>query len=162
MATVADELLNDFEDSGSENEEEQNGDFFNDAGEGFDGVKAEVTVKREDGGMELEDDEEQPDEADLDVAAPSHLKMEDAEDEAETKARVEKMELKTVSDVRSVAGLMKQLEPVIEVSPPVTSYACNNPFTSLVLSHPNFSAASRKSNITRAFRQISRRRTLVA
>jgi U4/U6 small nuclear ribonucleoprotein PRP31 len=40
----------------------------------------------------------------------------DVEDEDEAKARVEKMQLGGVDDVRSVASLMKTLEPVIEVS----------------------------------------------
>jgi U4/U6 small nuclear ribonucleoprotein PRP31 len=44
--------------------------------------------------------------------------MDDAEDEEEAKARIEKMQLASVSDVRSVAGLMRQLEPVMEVSTP--------------------------------------------
>lgn len=113
MTTIADELLNDFEDSGSENEEAPNEDFF--AGDGVtdDGAATNGAphARQENGETELEDDEERARDADADGAAPSHLKMEDAEDEAETKARVEKMELKAVSDVRSVAGLMKQLDP---------------------------------------------------
>ena len=117
MTTIAEELLNDFEESGSENEEEQTTDFF---GQSTPDEVADINgaprVKRENGGMEVDGDEEEPDDGDLDGVAPSHLKMENAEDEEETKARVEKMELKTVSDVRSVAGLMKQLEPVMEVS----------------------------------------------
>ena len=40
----------------------------------------------------------------------------DVEDEEEAKAKVEKMQLGGVDDVRSVAGLMKTLEPVLEVS----------------------------------------------
>ena len=86
MTTIADELLNDFEDSGSEKEEEQADDFFS-TGEGFSGIKAEAPVKQENGSMELEGDEEEPSDADLDGATPSHLKMEDAEDEAETKGQ---------------------------------------------------------------------------
>ena len=58
--------------------------------------------------------EERNDDADLDAAAPAHVAMDDAEDEEEAKARIEKMQLASVSDVRSVAGLMKQLEPVME------------------------------------------------
>ena len=112
MATIADELLNDFEDSGSEKEEEQAEDHF--------GANGSSNITQERGGMELDGDEEEPlDEQDLEGNAPSHLKMDDAEDEEETKARVEKMELKAVSDVRSVAGLMRQLEPVIEVREPL-------------------------------------------
>jgi hypothetical protein len=44
--------------------------------------------------------------------------VKDVEDEEETKAKVEKMQLGGVDDVRSVAGLMKSLEPVLEVSTP--------------------------------------------
>jgi len=142
MTTIADELLNDFGDSGSEEEEEQTDDFFASAGQGFPGVKADAPVKQENGSMELEDVEEQAEDADLDGGAPSHLKMEDAEDEAETKARIEKMELKTVSDVRSVAGLMRQLEPVIEVSHPIPFSLYKAPaFTSYMHSPPDLSAA---------------------
>lgn len=117
MATIADELLNDFEDSGSENGEAPNEDFFagNGATDEDSGANGVPGAMQETGGMELDEDEERAQDADG-QSAPSHLKMEDAEDEAETKARVEKMELKAVSDVRSVAGLMKQLDPVIEVS----------------------------------------------
>ncbi|KAK3691123.1 U4/U6-U5 snRNP complex subunit prp31 [Vermiconidia calcicola] len=111
MTTIADELLNDFEDTGSENEEEERDDGLFGAPSDANGAS---NIKHENEGMWLDGDEEAPEEEDLEGGAPSHLKMEGAEDEEETKARVEKMELKTVSDVRSVAGLMKQLEPVIE------------------------------------------------
>ena len=121
MATIADELLNDFESDGEEQEDEQSTAFLDEQG----GVGRPATVEtmssqaqHGNGGMELDGDEEEPDEADLDGNAPSHLKVEDAEDQEETKARVEKMQLQGVSDVRSVAGLMKQLQPVIEVSLP--------------------------------------------
>ena len=117
MTTVADELLNDFEDSGSEQEEEQNEGLFTEA-PAYDAPATGVTMPTEakqSTSMDLDGDEEEPDE-DVDGNVPSHLKMEEAEDEAETKARVEKMQLHSVGDVRSVAGLMKQLDPVLEVS----------------------------------------------
>lgn len=128
MTTVANELLNDFEDSGSENENEQDEGFYPD-GDGF-SARNETNGKDSFGtgneGVELELDEEDPEDADLENGAPAHLKMEADEDEEETKARVEKMELKGVSDVRSVALLMKQLAPVMEVSPsPKPRNACN-------------------------------------
>lgn len=120
MTTIADELLNDFEDSGSEQEDEQNDAFFSEQQGARDAPATGATMpdeaKQPHGSMELDGDEEEPDEADLDGNVPSHLKMEQGEDEAETKARVERMELHKVGDVRSVAGLMKQLEPVLEVS----------------------------------------------
>ena len=117
MTTVAEDLLNDFE-SDDENEAQENGELFADHGYSDEGL---VDPTRNLAGasngdhMELEGDEEQQDDEDPDAAAPSHLKMEDAEDEEEAKARIEKMQLASVSDVRSVAGLMRQLEPVMEV-----------------------------------------------
>lgn len=108
--------MNDFE-SGDENEEDQqNGELFADHGYSEEDGALKVSGAPNGGHMELERDEERQDEEDPNVAAPSHLKMEDAEDEEEAKARIEKMQLANVADVRSVAGLMKQLEPVIEVS----------------------------------------------
>jgi U4/U6 small nuclear ribonucleoprotein PRP31 len=64
--------------------------------------------------MELDGDEEEVDE-DADMAGVNDTAV-DVEDEEETKAKVEKMELGGVDDVRSVAKLMKTLEPVLEVS----------------------------------------------
>ena len=116
MTTVADDLLNDFEDSGSEPEEEQNDGLFTQSSASENPITDATGSAEAHGALELDGDEEEPDEADLDGNVPSHLKMEDGEDEAETKARVEKMQLQSVGDVRSVAGLMKQLEPVLEVS----------------------------------------------
>ncbi|KAK5164857.1 U4/U6-U5 snRNP complex subunit prp31 [Saxophila tyrrhenica] len=118
MTTIADELLNDFEDDGSENEEEQqNEGFYADAeyGDADQGANGTATAKQSTEGMELEaNNDEESEDGDLEDGAPTNVKMEAEEDEEETKARVEKMELKTVSDVRNVAGLMKQLEPVME------------------------------------------------
>jgi hypothetical protein len=121
MTTIAEDLLNDFESDDENDDEQQNGELFADHGYSDEGL---VDPSRNLAGasngdhMELDGDEEQHDDADPDAAAPSHLKMEDAEDEEEAKARIEKMQLASVSDVRSVAGLMRQLEPVMEVSSP--------------------------------------------
>ncbi|KAH8665743.1 hypothetical protein BGZ60DRAFT_378351 [Tricladium varicosporioides] len=110
MSTLADELLQDFEDSGSEGGDEQNeGLFPND--DGLIDPKAAVSKTNGDG-MELDGDEE-------DVAEDEEMggvndSGVDVEDEEETKAKVEKMELGGVDDVRSVARLMKTLEPVLE------------------------------------------------
>jgi U4/U6 small nuclear ribonucleoprotein PRP31 len=118
MATIADELLNDFGDSDDDNEENSN-EFALNGGENDDGtVQAEGTAHGEiKTDMELDDDEEAPD-SEEDESVPSHLKVEAGEDAEEAKARVEKMALHNVSDVRTVAGLMKQLEPLLEVSHP--------------------------------------------
>jgi U4/U6 small nuclear ribonucleoprotein PRP31 len=87
MSTVADDLLNDFGSSGDEAEDiETNGDA---APESMD----------VDGDAPAEDDE-----------------ANDLDDAEAAKAKVEKMQLAGVKDVRSVASLMETLEPVLEVS----------------------------------------------
>lgn len=114
MSTLADELLQDFEDSGSEGEEQQNeGLFPEDGGANANGHKAAIASATLDG-MELDGDEEEVTE-DADMTGINDSAV-DVEDEEETKAKVEKMELGGVDDVRSVAKLMKTLEPVLEVS----------------------------------------------
>lgn len=111
MATLADELLNDFEDSGSEHDEEANG-FEN--GDGLAVDEDENEKNHVDGSPDIprDGDEEEMEDAEEEVAA----RDDDLEDESDTKAKVEKMRLGAVRDVRTVAGLMKTLQPVLEVS----------------------------------------------
>ena len=108
MSTLADELLNDFEDNGSEDEGEQQ-DGFLQSSASPPGPNGHQRIN----GFVLADDIEEDDE-DEEMGNGSNG-IEDAEDEEETKAKVEKMQLGGVSDVRNVAGLMKTLEPVLEV-----------------------------------------------
>ena len=117
MSSLADELLQDFEDSGSEGEEQQKEGLFQDDDESRTGLNGHaVTIKGTDGGgMELDGDEEEVDE-DEEMAGMNNSALDKIDDEEEAKARVEKMQLKDVEDVRSVAGLMKTLEPILEVS----------------------------------------------
>lgn len=114
MSTLADELLNDFEDSGSEGEEQNGGLFADDSDRGINGVTSKNSYGSN-GGMELDGDEEEVDE-DEEMMGVNDGLMEDVEGEEEMKAKVEKMQLRGVDDVRSVAGLMRTLEPVLEVS----------------------------------------------
>lgn len=117
MATLADELLNDFEDTGSEGGDDRNGfeDSEDQNGIAQDGLRRSASKTP---GMELDGDDEVMSDAEEEVEArkAAQLDLDDAADEEETKARVEKMKLGGVNDVRSVAGLMKQLQPVLEVS----------------------------------------------
>lgn len=110
MSTLADELLQDFEDSGSEGEGQQNEGLFPDNEEA---TLAGLSSHATNGAMELDGDEEDVDDEEM---AGVNDTVKDAEDEEDTKAKVEKMQLGDVDDVRSVAGLMKSLEPVLEVS----------------------------------------------
>ncbi|KAF1357085.1 hypothetical protein BDV97DRAFT_343406 [Delphinella strobiligena] len=117
MTTIADELLNDFEDSGDEDEVINDG-FQDDGitdGPSANGLRPiDPTSAHDDGGMELDGDEEEVDDEDVAGDTALNTAIREAEDEEETKARVEKMQLGAVGDVRSVAGLMKTLEPVLE------------------------------------------------
>ncbi|KAG8525545.1 uncharacterized protein KY384_009189 [Bacidia gigantensis] len=109
MSTLADELLNDFEDSGSEREEEdQNGTLDNDATPPTNGAHP-------DGSMVLDGDEEEPDDEGMSI---EERNVANAENEEDAKAKVEKMQFGGVNDVRNVASLTKTLEPILEVSYP--------------------------------------------
>lgn len=129
MSTLADELLNDFEDSGSEGENESKDEVYHDDSSSAlpesingDARQSRSKSREQNGSMELDDDEEDVNEQDEDMADGEGANgdaLGEAEDEEETKAKVEKMQLGGVRDVRSVAGLMKTLEPVLQVGPPV-------------------------------------------
>ncbi|EGE00422.1 pre-mRNA splicing factor [Trichophyton tonsurans CBS 112818] len=85
MATLADELMNDFEDSGSE------------------------------GGLDDAQLKDQ-DDRDEDIRDASMLpdSIDEADDNEEGQEKIEKTQLKGVSDVRSVARLMETLRPILE------------------------------------------------
>ena len=114
MATLADELLNDFEDSGSEGDGEQQNGFLHDAPSppltDFTNGHSQKMALDEDEDSENDDEDVEM----VSVAADGQALP--GIDEEEAKAKVEKMQLGGVSDVRNVAGLMKTLEPVLEVS----------------------------------------------
>ena len=114
MTSLAEELQNDFLDSGSEEENEtQDGLFKED-----EPSTTHTTTKGHYGAGNREDDAEmdgEEDDDDDEMIVDGNL--EDVADEQEAKAKVEKMQLGGVSDVRTVASLMKSLEPVLEVSP---------------------------------------------
>lgn len=113
MATLADELLNDFDDSGSEQEEEANGFQPGDENGDTNGGLAPAEGIEADANDDAMEDAEEEEEAR--AALDGSLA-----DEDDAKAKVEKMKLAGVNDVRNVASLMKQLQPILEVShPPV-------------------------------------------
>jgi U4/U6 small nuclear ribonucleoprotein PRP31 len=114
MSTLADELLQDFEDSYSEGEDQKNEVLFPNNADAKSGLNGRgMGISGGNGSMERDGDEDVGEDEEMVGARISEL---EAEDEEETKARVEKMQLGAVDDVRSVAGLMKTLEPVLEVS----------------------------------------------
>jgi hypothetical protein len=112
MSTLADELLQDFEDSGSENGDAQI-DAALDLGD--DPALANGHYDAH-GGMILDGDEDEELDADEDMGGIDVVvdAMEDAE---AAKARVERMQLGKVKDVRQVTAVMHRLEPLLKVSP---------------------------------------------
>ncbi|KAF4929988.1 U4/U6 small nuclear ribonucleoprotein Prp31 [Colletotrichum viniferum] len=128
MATLAEELFNDFADSGSEADETQQ-DGNNALGLDL----APQTVNHSSSNdMDLDADDSEADADDDVMAGVSKGTVDTVEDAEDAKSKVEKMQLGGVSDVRSVAGLMQTLEPVIEVSkhPLNTSGSIEAVFTS--------------------------------
>lgn len=118
MSTLVDELLQDFEDSGSEN-----GDVQNDAQLDIDDdLTSSSRVNREDNGdMMLDGDEEgEEEEADGDeeMGGLDDSIVNAMEDQEAAKARVEKMQLGNVNDVRKVTSVMDRLDPLLKVSLP--------------------------------------------
>lgn len=114
MSTVADDLLNDFGSSGDEAEDNENDGLVHTEEQNGDRDAMEV-----DGAVN--EDEEAADN--------------DLDDEEATKAKVEKMQLGGVKDVRSVASLMQTLQPILEVStfPSHAHASMDDSFTSVFL-----------------------------
>lgn len=118
MATLADELLNDFEDSGDENNDNENGFDY-----GEDAQNGDANKNQQQEGIEVDanvdvmsDDDAAADEAEIARIKAEAENDDDGSDEDEVvqRSKVEKMRLGGVSDVRSVAGLMKTLQPVLD------------------------------------------------
>lgn len=110
MSTLAEELLQDFEDSGPENGSEQNdvdlgGEMS--PGRARDGSSGEPML---DG-----DEEEQPDE-DEEMKGVGDASSEPMADEESAKAQIEKMDLGRVKDVREVTSVMERLDTLLKVS----------------------------------------------
>ena len=107
MATLADELLNDFEESDSGGEQDQKNGFLDHAatsGPDTSGSRIE--------GSDMEVDEEKKSEGEDNEMLLNGV--EEAEDAEEAKDQVEKMQLGGFSDVRSVTTLKSSLEPVLQ------------------------------------------------
>lgn len=116
MSTLADELLQDFGDSGSEN-----GDDQNDTGLELDRPSLYNGDQREDSDMVLDGDGDDADEPEEDEDGDEEMGGVDGvvnamEDEEAAKARVEKMQLGNIKDVRKVTSVMDRLDPLLKVS----------------------------------------------
>jgi hypothetical protein len=115
MATLADELANDFLDDGSDVDNEENGvDLEPDTLAGPASKKA-----RTDGGLPVLDGDEDVEDEDMGDDA----QLGEAEEETEARLDAERKG-QMPKDMRSVASFMKSLGPVLEVSEALLS----NPF----------------------------------
>ena len=113
MSTLADELLQDFEGSGSE----AGGDEHDDGFFGKAGLSNNAATNGDDTAMGELRDEDADEDQDADMMDGLDGDAAAATEEGDdAKAKIEKMQLGGVRDVRTVAGLMKTLTPVLEVS----------------------------------------------
>lgn len=103
MSTLAQELLDDFEESGSEN-----GDNHSELG--LDADEAPRQAVDQDADMVLDGDEEPGAADDEDEAMGGTL-----DEEEDARAKVEKMHFGAVKDVRKVSTIMDRLEPLLKV-----------------------------------------------
>ncbi|KAI2629379.1 hypothetical protein GGS21DRAFT_492312 [Xylaria nigripes] len=110
MSTLADELLQDFEDSGSENGEAQS-DIALDLA---DGPPLSNGEPQENSHMVLDGDEEEEPDDDDEVMSGVDGIVNAVEDEEAAKARVEKMHLGNVKDIRKVTSVMDRLDPLLK------------------------------------------------
>lgn len=111
--SLAAELLADFDD---DDNEEQTSDNERDSLLAQHNGLLRGRPKNDDFDMAIDEGEEgDQDDEDVDMGGVDTADL-DADDDAEVrKSKVEKLQLGGVDDVRSVAGLMKILEPVLEV-----------------------------------------------
>ncbi|KAK4158192.1 hypothetical protein C8A00DRAFT_28901 [Chaetomidium leptoderma] len=110
MSTLADELLQDFEDSGSDAGGEEHDDgLFGEAG-----LSGGANANGEDATMEEVRDEDADEDVDADMMDGLDSNATPAPGDDDAKAKIEKMQLGGVRDVHAVAGLMKTLTPVLE------------------------------------------------
>ncbi|KAI0009084.1 pre-mRNA splicing factor [Xylariaceae sp. FL0662B] len=109
MSTLADELLQDFEDSGSENGEDRN-----DAGIEIDGPAVGPPTSQGDDEMMLDGDEEEEPDEDDEMGGMNGAAVDSIEDEEATKAKIERMQLGGVRDIRKVTSIMDRLEPLLK------------------------------------------------
>ncbi|CRK19714.1 hypothetical protein VD0002_g8479 [Verticillium dahliae] len=145
MSTLADELLQDFEDSGSENENEERQDdelgVAPSASSGLLGNGNGLNDMDVDDADDAEDDDEEMN----GIPRSASDAVEDAED---AKAKVEKMQLGAVDDVRSVASLMQTLEPVLEKIAQYQSQPAASRVIGNIEDHPEYHLLTQSNSLS--------------
>ncbi|KAJ4295747.1 U4/U6-U5 snRNP complex subunit prp31 [Collariella sp. IMI 366227] len=138
MSTLADELLLDFEGSGSEAGDDHDDGFFGEAG-----LSGGAQANGDDTAMEEARDEDADEDQDADMMDGDAAVGGD-EDE---KAKIEKMQLGGVRDVRAVAGLMKTLTPVLEKIAHYQSQPATNSIGN-VEDHPEYHLLTQSNSLS--------------
>jgi len=112
--------------------------------------------------MELDGDLGSDDDEDEEMAGMERLRQTEGkgelsvdDDDETTKAKIESMHLVDVDDVRSVAGLMKVLEPVLEVILPLSG-SCGEVNTNSEAENQSLQIAASNTNIPRKRRRQPR------
>ncbi|KAK0730616.1 hypothetical protein B0H67DRAFT_630899 [Lasiosphaeris hirsuta] len=141
MSTLADELLQDFEDSGSEAGGEEQDDSPNGASGLSNGAATNADYV-----MEEYNDDDENENGDKDMADGLIDGRPDDPDEA--KAKIEKMQLGGVRDVRSVAGLMKTLTPVLEKITHYQSTPAQSTDVGNVEDHPEYHLLTQSNSLS--------------
>ncbi|KAL2756156.1 hypothetical protein ACRALDRAFT_1050538 [Sodiomyces alcalophilus JCM 7366] len=140
MSTLADELLQDFEDSGSEAEDVSQDDSRDIAGANGESEPHDKT------GMDMDvDKQESPDEEEEDGSGCTVSFVEDAQ---AAKEKVEKMQFGAVSDVRSVASLMQSLEPVLEKIAKFQSQPAEAHIIGNIEDHPEYHLLTQSNSLS--------------
>ncbi|KAK3383874.1 hypothetical protein B0T24DRAFT_646037 [Lasiosphaeria ovina] len=153
MSTLADELLQDFEDSGSDAGGDDPQDDFLDDGALSLGADANGDLAMND------DDDEAADPAggDGDSDGSGSGDMMDGvvdvtagrtDEPDEAKAKIEKMQLGGVRDVRAVAGLMKTLTPVLEKIEHYQSKPAESTDIGSVEDHPEYHLLTQSNSLS--------------
>ncbi|ROT37013.1 Nop domain-containing protein [Sodiomyces alkalinus F11] len=140
MSTLADELLQDFEDSGSDAEDVPHDDSRELAGangesEPHDKAFMDMDVDGQDG-----PEEEQENGSGHTVAF--------VEDAQTAKEKVEKMQFGAVNDVRSVASLMQSLEPVLEKIAKFQSQSAEAHIVGNIEDHPEYHLLTQSNSMS--------------
>ncbi|SPN97808.1 related to U4/U6 snRNP-associated 61 kDa protein [Cephalotrichum gorgonifer] len=138
MSTLVDELLQDFEDLGSDEEITNDGAFEGDESPAANGLMGDMS----EGDGDDQEDEIMEDATD---EAKAVGEMDDAE---EAKTKVEKMKLGVVKDVRSVATLMDKLAPILEKIEKFRSQDQSNDVVGNVEDHPEYHLLTQSNGLS--------------
>ena len=111
MATLLDELQADFLDSDPEGENEEDVEEEHENGFANRDIDGDAEMAEEEIAAQQREDARPGDQQERVNRA-----LNEAEDDEEAKSKIEQINLRSVSDFKSVANLWKSLKPIIEVS----------------------------------------------